>query len=114
MKELQLAEVEKFVNDAISAKASVSFAELPKTEAKESGVSENFWDKYPDIVKVYTIQDVSGKVWSREVCGGSHVENTECLVRSRIVKEHSSLCWCAKEQRGFDELRVKGESGCHM
>ncbi|MBD5490174.1 MAG: alanine--tRNA ligase [Lachnospiraceae bacterium] len=86
----QLSEVEKFVNDAIASKAVVSFSELPKTEAKESGVSGNFWDKYPDIVKVYTIHDDEGKVWSREVCGGPHVENTECLGKFRIIKEQSS------------------------
>lgn len=86
----QLSEVEKFVNDAISSKAVVSFSELPKIAAKESGVSGNFWDKYPDMVKVYTIQDAEGKVWSREVCGGPHVENTECLGKFRIVKEQSS------------------------
>lgn len=88
--EEQLSEIEKFVNDAISAKAAVSFSELAKTEAKESGVSGNFWDRYPDIVKVYTIQDAEGRVWSREVCGGPHVENTGCLGKFRIVKEQSS------------------------
>ncbi len=87
---LQLSEVEKFVNDAIASKAAVSFSQLPKTEAKESGVSGNFWDRYPDIVKVYTIRDAEGKIWSKEVCGGPHVENTECLGRFRIVKEQSS------------------------
>lgn len=86
----QLADVEKFVNDAIFSKANVSFSEMSKTEAKESGVTGNFWDKYPDIVKVYTIQDAEGNVWSREVCGGPHVENTGCLGKFRIVKEQSS------------------------
>ena len=86
----QLSEVEKFVNDAISSKAIVSFSEIPKTEARENGISGNFWDKYPDIVKVYTIQDAEGKVWSREVCGGPHVDNTGCLGKFRIVKEQSS------------------------
>ena len=86
----QLSEVEKFVNDAIASKAVVSFSELSKTEPKESGVSGNFWDRYPDIVKVYTLRDGEGKVWSREVCGGPHVENTECLGKFRIVKEQSS------------------------
>ena len=86
----QVSEVEQFVNDAISAKAVVSVKELPKTEAKDTGVTGNFWDKYPDVVKVYTIQDTQGKVWSREVCGGPHVENTESLGKFRIVKEQSS------------------------
>lgn len=86
----QLSEVEKYVNDAIASRAVVSFSELPKVRAKESGVSGNFWDRYPDIVKVYTIRDADGKIWSREVCGGPHVENTECLGKFRIVKEQSS------------------------
>lgn len=86
----QLSEIERFVNAAIASKAAISFSEMPKTKAKESGVSGNFWEKYPDIVKVYTIQDAEGKIWSREVCGGPHVENTECLGKFVIVKEQSS------------------------
>lgn len=86
----QLAEIEKYVNDAIASKAAVSVAEIPKAEARESGVSGSFWDQYPDIVKVYTIKDRGGRVWSREICGGPHIENTECLGTFRIVKEQSS------------------------
>lgn len=86
----QLAEIEKYVNDAIASKAAVSVAEIPKAEARESGVSGSFWDQYPDIVKVYTIKDHGGRVWSREICGGPHIENTECLGTFRIVKEQSS------------------------
>lgn len=101
----QLVKVEAFVNDAIASKAVVSFSELPKTEAKESGISGNFWDKYPDIVKVYTIQDADGKVWSREVCGGPHVENTECLGRFRIVKEQSSSAGVRRIKAVIDGIR---------
>ncbi|MDE6989184.1 MAG: alanine--tRNA ligase [Lachnospiraceae bacterium] len=86
----QLAEIEKYVNDAIASKAAVSVAEIPKAEARESGVSGSFWDQYPDIVKVYTIKDRGGRVWSREICAGPHIENTECLGTFRIVKEQSS------------------------
>ena len=67
------------MNDAISSKAATYISEMPKNEAKESGVEGNFWDKYPDIVKVYTIKDSNGKVWSREVCGGPHVDDTTKL-----------------------------------
>jgi alanyl-tRNA synthetase len=86
----QIAKVEKYVNDAISSKAVIYISELPKTEAKESGVEGNFWDKYSDIVKVYTIKDNEGIVWSREVCGGPHVEDTTNLGKFRIEKEQSS------------------------
>jgi alanyl-tRNA synthetase len=86
----QIAQVEKYVNDAILSKAVTYTSELPKNEAKESGVEGNFWDKYPDIVKVYTIKDNEGKVWSREVCGGPHVEDTTKLGKFSIIKEQSS------------------------
>lgn len=86
----QIAQVERYVNDAISSKAVTYISELPKNEAKESGVEGNFWDKYPDIVKVYTIKDNEGKVWSREVCGGPHVEDTTKLGKFSIKKEQSS------------------------
>lgn len=86
----QIAQVEKYVNDAISSKAVTYISEMPKNEAKESGVEGNFWDKYPDIVKVYTMKDSRGNVWSREVCGGPHVDDTAKLGRFRIIKEQSS------------------------
>jgi len=86
----QIVLVEKYVNDAIFSQAVTYTLELPKNEAKESGVEGNFWDKYPDIVKVYTFQDNEGKVWSREVCGGPHVEDTTKLGKFSIIKEQSS------------------------
>ena len=86
----QIVQVENYVNDAIASKAVTYTLELPKNEAKESGVEGNFWDKYPDIVKVYTFQDQEGKVWSREVCGGPHVEDTTKLGTFSIMKEQSS------------------------
>lgn len=85
----QITQVEKYVNDAISSKAVIYTSELPKKEAKEIGVEGNFWDKYPDIVKVYTMKDNEGKVWSREVCGGPHVEDTTKLGKFSIIKEQS-------------------------
>ncbi len=86
----QISEVEKYVNDAILSKAVTYISKMPKTQAKESGVEGNFWDKYPDIVKVYTIKDNKGKIWSKEVCGGPHVEDTTSLGKFSIKKEQSS------------------------
>lgn len=44
-----------------------------------------FIEKYPDIVTVYTIGDVS-----KELCGGPHVKNTKELGTFKIKKEESS------------------------
>jgi alanyl-tRNA synthetase len=81
----QLAEVEKFVNDAIKSDAPVICETMTLDEAKKSGAIGLFENKYGDKVKVYTI-----KGWSKEICGGPHVEHTGVLGKFKIVKEESS------------------------
>jgi len=87
------AAVEKYVNDALASLASVSIDEMDKQEAFDAGVEGSFWEKYPDTVKVYTIADASGTVWSRELCGGPHVDDMGDISQFgtfRIKKEESS------------------------
>ena len=50
----------------------------------------SFWEKYPDIVKVYTMTDADGTVYSRELCGGPHVENSQDMGTFKITKEEAS------------------------
>lgn len=93
MTDAQKAEVEKYVNDAIAAKAVMTVTEILKRRAMEEGVEGSFWEKYPDTVKVFAFTDAAGKVWSRELCGGPHVENTAALGSFgafKIRKEESS------------------------
>ncbi len=88
-----LDKVEDFVNGAIQAGAKVEIEEMPKEEARESGATGAFWEKYPDIVTVYKIVDSEGNVYSRELCGGPHVENTKDISKFgkfEIKKESSS------------------------
>ncbi len=72
----QRRRVEDYVNDAIAADAPVRVIEMPKKKARDEGVVGSFWEKYPDIVKVYEISDGRGRIWSRELCGGPHVART--------------------------------------
>ncbi len=93
MSEEQKAAVEKYVNEAISSNAAMTTTEMPKEQAKEEGVEGSFWEKYPDVVKVFEFRDPSGKAWSRELCGGPHVPNTELIGKFgafKIQKEESS------------------------
>jgi len=82
--------VEKYVNDAIKANAKQILTEMDKAKAKAEGVEGSFWEKYPDIVKVYTFKDDTGKVWTKELCGGPHAESTGKLGVFKIKKEQSS------------------------
>jgi len=89
----QISEVEKIVNEKIAEDLPVTWQEEPTTEAFKKGASGAFGDKYGDKVKVYTIGDPA-KPFSREICGGPHVEHTgqigEGGKKFKIVKEESS------------------------
>jgi alanyl-tRNA synthetase len=87
-----LRKVEAFVNTAIACKASVTVDTVPKSDAeKDSSIEGSFWDRYPDQVKVYTIRDDAGVTYSRELCGGPHVEHTGAITGTfKILKEESS------------------------
>lgn len=87
-----LRRVEEFVNAAIQKGASVRVDSIAKSEAeKDPTIEGSFWDRYPDQVKVYTIADSEGVVYSRELCGGPHVEETSHIKGTfKIQKEESS------------------------
>lgn len=86
-----LRNVERYVNDAIAARAEMTVETMPKETAQAQGVEGSFWERYPDTVQVYTLKDANGTVWSRELCGGPHVKNTRDITGTfRIVKEQSS------------------------
>lgn len=86
----QLKAVEDYVNSAISTCATMVMKEVPKEEAKASGVVGSFWEKYPDIVKVYTLSGPDGTVFTRELCGGPHIETTAHMGTFKIQKEEAS------------------------
>ncbi|MDD5212819.1 MAG: alanine--tRNA ligase [Candidatus Gracilibacteria bacterium] len=85
-----LKKVEDFVNEAISKDILVDLKNMPKDEAKAAGVEGSFWEKYPDTVKVYTFADKEGNVYSKELCGGPHVERTGTIGKFKIQKEEAS------------------------
>lgn len=86
----QIKAVEDYVNEAISSGLVVTMTNMDKNEAKSSGVEWSFWEKYPDIVKVYSMVGGNGVTYSRELCGGPHVENSKEMGTFKIQKEESS------------------------
>ena len=78
-------DVEELVNKWIEQGLDVTIKEMSKEEAVNSGAECMFIEKYPDIVTVYYIGDVS-----KEVCGGPHVKNTKELGKFKIKKEEAS------------------------
>lgn len=85
----QLAEVERLVNEAIAADLPVSWQEMPISQARDLGAMGVFESKYEEQVKVYTVGD-QDQPFSREICGGPHVESLSLLGTFKIQKEEAS------------------------
>ena len=81
----EIKQVEDLVNSYIKAELDVTVEEMSKEAALKTGAECMFIEKYPDIVTVYTIGDVS-----KELCGGPHVKNTRELGTFKIIKEEAS------------------------
>lgn len=78
----QLKEVEDIVNEQIKRDLPVTCEEMTLEEAKASGATGLFANKYGEKVKVYTIGD-----FSKEICGGPHVDRTGGMGHFKILKE---------------------------
>ena len=76
---------EELVNKWIKEDLKVTSCEMTKEEAIKSGAECMFIERYPDIVTVYKIGDISS-----ELCGGPHVSSTGCLKKFKIKKEEAS------------------------
>ncbi len=86
-----LKRVEEYVNHAIQKGAKVTVDTISKSDAQnDTTIEGSFWEKYPDQVKVYTITDTDGVVYSRELCGGPHVEETSAITGTFIIQKEES------------------------
>ena len=89
----QIQATETLVNENIKKDLPVHFLMLTLDEAKARGAIGLFEDKYAtlgDKIKVYFIgNEATGECYSKEVCGGPHVEHTGLLGHFKIVKEEA-------------------------
>lgn len=81
--------VEEIVNQMIEAELPVQKVVMKKEEAEKTGALHFFGDKYGEEVNVYFIGDSLETAYSKEFCGGPHVENTGMLGHFRISKEEA-------------------------
>ena len=87
----EIAQVEAIVNEQIKADLPVTMQVMPLDAAKAAGARALFTNKYGEDVKVYTIgKDVDKDWFSKEVCGGPHVQHTAQIGDFKIEKEQSS------------------------
>jgi alanyl-tRNA synthetase len=90
----EIRKVQDIVNEQIQRDLPVSMAVMSLDEAKAAGAIALFGEKYESQVKVYTIGPPAGgsptDFFSKEVCGGPHVERTGAMGTFKIQKEQSS------------------------
>ncbi len=82
MTEEELSKVEAMVNEKILEGLSIEKKEMPIAEAKKMGATALFGEKYGDVVRVVKMGD-----YSMELCGGTHLDNTNEAGLFKIISE---------------------------
>jgi len=80
----ELAKIEDEVNERITAGEPVHWTALPIAEARKKGAMMLFGEKYPDVVRMVSMGE-----FSKELCGGTHLDNTGQVGLFKIVGEES-------------------------
>jgi alanyl-tRNA synthetase len=80
----QIAAIETEVNARVLDSAPVQWTLMPKEEAQKLGAMMLFGEKYPDTVRVVSMGE-----FSKELCGGTHLDNTAQTGFLKIVGEES-------------------------
>ncbi|HYC88041.1 MAG TPA: alanine--tRNA ligase [Thermoanaerobaculia bacterium] len=80
----QLRAIEDAVNDRVRANLEVTKTVMPLEEAKKSGAVAMFGEKYGEMVRIVAAGD-----FSREFCGGCHVNRTGDIGIFKIVSDRS-------------------------
>ena len=95
----ELKQVEDLVNDAIMKALPVEAKEMPIEEARKTGAAALFGEKYGDVVRVVSMGE-----FSKEFCGGTHVNNTAVISSFKIISEAG----VAAGTRRIEALTSKG------
>jgi alanyl-tRNA synthetase len=85
----EIKSVEDLINDIIQKDLPVGFIEMSKTEAEKTGALYFFKEKYPERVKVYYVGHSLEDAFSKEFCGGPHVDHTLTIGKFKIIKEEA-------------------------
>lgn len=78
----QVEQIESIVADRVQAGQPISWKIVPLTEARKAGAMMLFGEKYPDPVRM-----VSMGQFSKELCGGIHLDNTAQIAHFEVLSE---------------------------
>ncbi|ASV76754.1 Alanyl-tRNA synthetase [Thermogutta terrifontis] len=80
----ELEEIEAEVNRRVLEAAPVQIAYMPLAEARKTGAMMLFGEKYPDVVRVVSVGE-----YSKELCGGTHLDHAGQIGLFKIISEES-------------------------
>ena len=80
----RLRAIEETVNGLVLSSAPIGWTTMPIADAKQLGAMALFGEKYPDIVRVVAMGE-----FSRELCGGTHLDNTAGVGLFKVIGEES-------------------------
>jgi len=104
----EIAKVQGIVNEQIKRDLPVKMEMMSLDEAKASGAIALFGEKYESQVKVFAIGD-----FSKEVCGGPHVERTGNMGIFKIQKEQSSSAGVRRIRAVLDSQAAEAAGVTH-
>ncbi len=88
LSESEIVMIDKLIAEWVGRDLEVKFETMPYEEAVKLGALSVPGEKYPEMVKVYSIGD-SKEIISREMCGGPHVERLGTIGELKIYKQES-------------------------
>jgi len=99
----EIDKIEIFVNSMVDKKTDVRTRLMTPDEAVKNGALALFGEKYGEEVRVLSMGEDSGKYFSTELCGGTHVKNTGDIGKFKIISQSS----IAAGVRRIEALRDK-------
>lgn len=95
----ELLTIEAHVNREIQKAHDVEIKQMPLTEAKKLNVQAVFGEKYGEVVRVINMD------YSKELCGGTHVHNTQEIHQFVIL---------SVETKGSGIYRIEATTHLHI
>ena len=117
MTEEEIAKVEAIVNEKIMASLPVDTQVMGIEEAKKAGAMALFGEKYDNEVRVVSMGE-----YSKELCGGTHVKNTNIITAFKIVSEAGiaagvrriEALTAANVFKYYDDIEEKVNAAAHL
>ena len=99
----EIEKIEKYVNDMVNTVADVKTRIMTPKEAVDKGALAMFGEKYGEEVRVLSMGKENNGYFSTELCGGTHVKNTQDIGKFKIISQSS----IAAGVRRIEALRDK-------